>query len=408
MWWSLLALAVVMGAGGYLLDVRWARRASLSLTRIGLGLAVIVAAMVLGGSLIAVHVERPPEQRGIGVRVEGLETPLRKRGFDPGLTLAMAVQVRGCGEPVRVQLTLAPTAEFWIDNVRRLTSPTTVRFAIPDDLSADEPEDAAVTALEAWASFDGLEPFTVPSHVGVGPKLQLEPVATKAPRATFVAVDVPDWAAFQRPVTIAFGADWTRPRTALGGCYVTLPAVAGLPTVLSTAQLAGETVESRSSLPDRTFNLFVVSSDEANLFAYYSEQFEVTRGVTSLDLGDLEMEEGSTLPSPNANLAGAPAWTCRSSIPSKYSVERLAPGTDAGDVYSPYDVIDRGGTVSFSASRQAEILAQSSCASFVAVEPASAGTRRDLLLIAVGTVIALGVELLISGFRRRPAGRGSV
>lgn len=409
MWWWLVVLAVAVGAGGFFLNKRWGPHwPRVSLTRVGLGLAMILMAVFLGGSLIGVEVQRPPEQRGIGVRVEGLNAPLRSRGYDRGLTLSMAVQVRECGEPVRVQVTLAPTAEFWIDNGQALTSPTSVRFAIPDDLAADAPEDAALDELHAWTGADGLAPFTTADQAQAGASLQLEPIATKAPRATFVKVEVPDWAGSQSPVTISFHSDWTRHRTSLGGCYVALPAVAGMPTVLSTAQLAGKAVESRASLPAGPFSVFVVASEEADLFAYYNERFEVTRGVTSLDLGDLALEEAATFPAPNANLGGAPAWTCRSSIPQSYGYERRDPGADAGDVYAPAEVVNGGGTTSFSDSRQAEVLGQSTCASFVAVEAASAGTRRDLLLIAVGTVIALGVELVIAGLhRRRPDSRAT-
>jgi hypothetical protein len=401
MWPWLVVLAVAIAASGFLLDARRERQGRLSLTRVGLGLAVILLAVALGGSLIGVEVQQPPEQRGIGIRVEGLQAPLRTRGYDRGFTVSMAVQVRECGEPVRVQVTLAPTAEFWIDNGEALTSPTTVRFAIPDDLASDAAVDAAVDHLGAWTGADGLAPFTSADLVGADAMLQLEPVATKAPRATFVAVAVPDWAQSQSPVTVSFEADWTRHRASLGGCYVSLPAVAGMPTVLSSAQLAGKAFESRSALPDDSFSVFVVASEDAGLYAYYNERFEVTRGVTSLELGDLALEESATFPAPNANLAGAPAWTCRSSIPFSYGYARRERGADAGDVYAPEDVVNSGGTTSFSDNRQAEILDQSTCASFVAVEAASARTRRDLLLIAVGTVIALGVELLISGLHRR-------
>lgn len=402
MWWWLVVLATTVAVGGFVLDARWGRQWERdSLTRAGVGLAVILLAVALGGSLISVEVQRPPEQRGIGVRVEGLTAPLRSRGYDRGFTVSMTVQVRECGEPVRVQVTLAPTAEFWIDNGEALTSPATVRFAVPDDLASDAPVDAAMDHLDAWTGADGLAPFTSADQAEAGAMLQLEPIATKAPRATFVAVEVPDWAGSQSPVTMSFEADWTRHRASLGGCYVTLPAVAGMPTVLSSAQLAGKAVESRTALPDDSFSVFVVASKDAGLYAYYNERFEVTRGVTSLDLGDLALEESATFPAPNANLAGAPAWSCRSSIPRSYGYERRDPGSDAGDVYAPEDVVNGGGTTSFSDSRQAEILDQSTCASFVAIEAASAGTRRDLLLIAVGTIIALGAELLISGLRRR-------
>ena len=153
MWW-LVVLAGAVGVSGFILDARWAQHWSrVSLTRVGLGLAVILLAVALGGSLIGIEVQQPPEQRGIGVRVDGLKAPLRERGYDRGFTVSMAVQVQDCGEPVRVQVTLAPTAEFWIDNGEALPSPSRVRFAVPDDLASDVPVDAVMEHIEAWAEW---------------------------------------------------------------------------------------------------------------------------------------------------------------------------------------------------------------------------------------------------------------
>jgi hypothetical protein len=80
-------------------------------------------------------------------------------------------------------------------------------------------------------------------------------------------------------------------------------------------------------------------------------------------------------------------------------------------VYAP---LENDATFSFSDERVAEILRQRTCASFVAIEAAGAGTRRDLLLLAVGAIIALGIELVLSGLKRhgsdepssQPAGAG--
>jgi hypothetical protein len=144
--------------------------------------------------------------------------------------------------------------------------------------------------------------------------------------------------------------------------------------------------------------VFVLYSKAANLYAYYDERFEVTRGVTSLELDDNTLLEGSAIPAPNANLGGAQAWTCRSSITQEVDWTPRQPDDPAPDVYA---MLDPAATFSLSDHRVAEILRQRTCASFVAVEAAGFGTRRDLVLIALGTVIALGVELTRSGLTRR-------
>jgi hypothetical protein len=401
-WTWLFTGAVVLGALGVLLDVRRGRpRDGVSLTRIGLGLGVSLLAVASAGVLIGVDVQPPPEQRGIGVEVAGLSPPLKARGYDRGLTLAMAVKVTECDKPVQVQITLAPTAEFWIDNHEALASKAVVRFAIPDDLAADASVDEALSDPEAWMGTDGLAPFVtaVPKEPA---EVVLHPTATKESHATFITISVPEWGSTLNPLTVQFLADWTHHRSFLGGCYVSLPAVAGLPTVLSTAQLAGRAAASPSDLPSDNANLFVVSSKKPPLYAYYDEGFEVTRGVTSLELGDHTLQEGASLPAPNANLGGAPAWTCRSTIPQSFRYGGLKPGDPAEDVFA---LLQNDATFSFSDQRLAQILRQRTCASFVAIEAASAGTRRDLLLIAVGTVIALGIELLLSGVKRSRLGQ---
>jgi hypothetical protein len=367
----------------------------LSFGRIGLGLAVTLVAIASASVLIGVDIQNPPEQRGIGVDVVGTKAT-KARGYDRGLTLAMAVKVDACDKPVRVRLTLAPTAEFWIDNHEALASDAFVRFAIPDELGADVPVEDAVDGLEAWMGTDGLAPFetAVPTaRADVG----LDPTAVKKAKATFITVHVPHWGSTLNPLTVQFSADWTRRRSFLGGCYVSLPAVAGLPTVLGTAQLLGKARPLQADLQSHHVNLVVVSSEDADLHAYYRPKYEVTRGVTSLELGTHTLVEGASIPAPNANLGGAPAWTCRSTTSENVEYRNLEPGDPARDVYA---LLEPDATFAISDQRLAQILRQSNCASFVAIESAGAGTRRDLVLLVVGAILALGIELFLSGLKR--------
>ena len=394
----LLAAALTLGALGVLVDARWTRPGGLSLTRIGLGLCITAVGVLAAAALIRVEVRPPPEQRGIGVVVDGIDDPTEERAFDRGLTLSMAVQVRECGEPVDVRLTLAPTAEFWIDNREDLARSATVRFAIPDGLPEDAEVDEVLEDLEAWTG-TGLAPFVtgVPTDPAA---TDLAPTASKAPHAVFVEVEVPRWGDLLTPLTLHFLADWTSDRSLLEGCYVSLPAVAGMPTVLSTAQLTGEAYGSGTPDDDATAGVFVVSSEEADLSADYASRLEVTKGVTSLDLGDHILQGGATFPPPDSNFGNAPAWTCRSALPRSIDYGSLGVGDPATDLYFPPEALAEG-TISFSTRQQEALLSQGTCASFVAVEGASAGTLRDLGLIGVGTAIGLGIELLRKGFRRR-------
>jgi hypothetical protein len=394
-----IVTALALGALGLLAQMLWATPpGGISPRGIGLGLCITLLGGVGAAALIRVEVRPPPEQRGIGVVVEGIEEPTEQRAFDGGLTLSMAVEVRECGEPVDVRLTLAPTAEFWIDNRRDLARSATVRFAIPDGLPADADVAEVLHGLQSWTG-NGFAPFA--TGVPTDPvDADLELTATKAPHAVFVEVDVPRWGELLTPLTLHFQADWTSGRSVLEGCYVTLPAVAGLPTVLSTAQLTGDAYAPEAEDDDGTVGVFVVVSEEAGLEADYDAKLEVARGVTSLALGDHVLQGGATFPAPDSNFGSAPAWTCRSALPRSIDRGQLAEGAEATDLYFPIEALDAG-TISFSARQQEALLAQGTCASFVAIEGASAGTMRDLGLIGVGTVIAFGVDLFLTGLRRR-------
>ncbi|MDT0186210.1 hypothetical protein Q9S36_39090 [Microbacterium sp. ARD31] len=398
MTWVIVA-ALALGALGLLAEMLWTTPpGGISPRGIGLGLCVTLLGGVGAAALISVDVRPPPEQRGIGVVVEGIEEPTEQRAFDAGLTLSMAAEVDECGEPVDVRLTLAPTAEFWIDNRRDLARSATVRFAIPDGLPADADVGEVLDGLRAWTG-NGFAPFA--TGVPTDPvDADLELTATKAAHAVFVEVDVPRWGEVLTPLTLRFRADWTSGRSVLEGCYVTLPAVAGLPTVLSTAQLTGDAYARDTEDDDGTVGVFVVVSEEAGLEAGYDAKLEVARGVTSLDLGDHVLQGGATFPAPDSNFGSAPAWTCRSALPRSLDRGRLEEGAEATDLYFPVEAL-ASGTISFSARQQEALLAQGTCASFVAIEGASAGTTRDLGLIVTGTVIAFGIELFRTGVRRR-------
>ncbi|MCK9823119.1 hypothetical protein NOCD_06465 [Nocardioides cavernae] len=395
----MIVTAVALGALGLLAEMLWTTPpGGVSPRGIGLGLCVTLLGGVGAAALIRVEVRPPPEQRGIGVAVEGIDPPTEQRAFDAGLTLSMSARVRECGEPVDVRLTLAPTAEFWIDNRRDLARSATVRFAIPDGLPADADVGDVLQGLHAWTG-NGFAPFA--TGVPTDPvDADLGVTATKASHAVFVEVDVPSWGELLTPLTLHFRADWTSGRSVLEGCYVTLPAVAGLPTVLGTAQLTGDAYAREAGDDDGTVGVFVVVSEEAGLQADYDATLEVARGVTSLDLGDHVLQGGATFPAPDSNFGSAPAWTCRSALPRSIDRGQLEKGAEATDLYFPLEALDAG-TISFSAQQQEALLAQGTCASFVAIEGASAGTMRDLGLIVTGTVIAFGIELFRTGVRRR-------
>ncbi len=360
-----------------------------------LGLATTVAAVVAGATLIGVRSVQAPEQRGIGILVEGTDS-LASRGFDTGLMLSLKAKVSDCGEPVAVHLTVAPTAEFWRDNASVLRSQATVRLAVPDasirQVDADTGDDALAAVID---------PQT-PSTVEDG----AEVTSTESDRetdTTFLEVRVPAWGRSLAPVVISFEADWTARRSLLGGCYLSLPALAGHPTVLSGALLAGTAVPLGEDLGTRDANVFEVESRAAGMHAYWNSDYEVTRGVASIDLGDHTIQDGLST-APDTTLAGSPAWTCRTTIPDTFA---NLDTQDPGDPTADFNITgSQETTVAFSAERIEQILEQRTCATFVAIEAPGSGTKRDLLLIIIGALFSIGMELVLSGLvlhRRVPS-----
>lgn len=357
--------------------------------RVALGLGATVAAIVAGALLIGVQSVPAPEVRGIGVLVEGTDS-LASRGYDTGLTVSLRARVIECGDPVAVALTIAPTAEFWRDNASVLRSQAVIRVAIPD---------AAISGIDVATATDALTAVVDPSGAstdrGGATVSSVEP--DDATETTMLEITVPGWGRSLAPVVLAFTADWTERRSRLGGCYLSLPALTGHPTVLSGAQLAGTAVALEEDLGTRDANVFEVESRAAGLHAYWNSDYEVTRGVASIDLGDYTLQDAMSA-APDTSLSGAPAWTCRTTIPDTFAnIETQDPDEPTAD----FNITgSQTTTVAFSAERIQQILEQRTCATFVAIEAPGAGTKRDLLLIIIGALFSIGMELVLTGIVR--------
>jgi hypothetical protein len=398
--WVLVLLATgTLAVVGVVLLRRTGRAVLTPRRRTALGVVAAAVSVVVGLLLIGTRSVAAPEERGIGVVVDGVRSTAA-RGSDVGLTAALEATLADCGGPVSVSLTIGPTAEFWIDNSDALAESARVRVAVPD---------VGLKEVSVGTVDDGLNAIVSPQSA------QLDETSARLvdrdineyTRTTIFTLDVPRWGATLRPLVLRFTADWTERRTHLGSCYLRLPALVGLPTALSGAQIAGTSRPlSEAELP-LPHSFFIVESREAGVRAYYNSRFEVTRGLATVELGDNTLREDSST-APNANLAGRPAWTCRSSIPDPgFGVtDELDPADPAPDVLVTRE---NDSTPAFSSQRIEEILQQETCATFVAVEGPTAGPLRDLVLIAIGALFSIGVELLLSAFvagrrRRRATG----
>lgn len=372
-----------------------------SAPRAVLGLGVALAAIGAGVLFFGVEDRPVPEQRGVGI-VSWVGDKQGDRQVHPapgrGLALSAAIRLRSCGEPVDVTLIATGTAEFWADHARRLRKGGTVEMAIPDlgirNVRTALGEDGKLSAI---APLDASTELASGGENGSG-GLRALPVRRLA-SVSVVGAEIPRWGRHLRPVLVRFDADWLQRRSALGSCFLRLPALAGFPTVLSAREIRGEAVPDVSSLQGGG-SIFVVSSKETGLEAYYRSEFETTRGVTSIELGSNAIRGDLSAPAPDTNVRGAPSWTCSSTPPrSVRGLGDVRPGAEAPEILQG----EEAGALS--STRLGTAISEHTCATFAVVEHSSAAVARDIAGLLIGALFSFGVGLFLDGFRRnrRPA-----
>ena len=375
--------AALLAALAYVL-VAWIRGRPIHRRRVtaGIGVALTLGSVGMGLTLLHTTQRSVPEQRGIGVVTSVPPIPGR------GLAMSAGVRFRSCDEPVDVTLAATGTAEFWIDNARRLRREGTIQVSIPDR----ELEDVSV-GLGEEGQTSGVAPLSVRTEA----RQRLIPLPVRVLRSvTVVGARIPQWGVHLRPVVVRFRADWLEPR-GLGNCYLWLPALSGFATVLSAQEIRGRAVPDVSRLPGDQ-SIVVVSSRETGLEAYYQPEYETTRGVTSIAAGSNLLRTDLSQPAPDTNVRGAASWTCSSSPPRSADVLERIRGRRAPDI-----VIGEAedATGALSVTRLGTAIGERSCASYAVVEESQASVSRDIVLLFVGAGFSLGIGFVVESLRRR-------
>jgi hypothetical protein len=361
---------------------------------IALGLSLMLATLGLGVLLLGEEEREIPEQRGIGVVTSVHPNPGR------GVALSAGVRFRSCDEPVDVTLVATGTTEFWLDQARRLRQGGTVRLAIPGrglrDVGIRLGRDGKTAPL---APMTEREPPDARSRL---PASELVPMPVRELRSvTVVGARIPRWGQHLRPVVVEFEADWLDRRTHLGSCFLSLPALTGFSTVLSAQEVLGRAVEDVNQLEGPS-SIFVVSSEETGLEAYYSTEYEITRGVTSVSLGSSSMRGELSAPGPDANVRGATSWTCSSTPPKSAGIlETVSRGENP-------EIVEGAGenaTGALSTTRLGTAVGARTCASYAVIDEPKASVNRDFTLLLVGAVFSIGVGVALDGLRRKPRRR---
>jgi hypothetical protein len=319
--------------------------------------AVAIASVIVIGTTLLVglnwlDVRESPRQEadGVGVLAPDKAHPKAGRGFAVGL----GVEVAECDEPVAVTVVVAGTGEYWKDAASELARGGAFRLGIPSG-ELEEVRYGVGTTLTATSN-----PI---DEQRVGKVIDRASVETPDDDLTIVSGYVPRWGKRKEPLVVRFNADdWLQQR-GKWSCYLTVPALSGSATALAAERVAGRA----TFTPSFKRGLFV--SNEEGLYARYKVAEEITLGTVNVTAEGEVLDEESS-PEPTATVQGDPAWTCSSNE---------APADHKGPFSSA--LLERAVTTD--------------CSGTVAVAEDDADGRRDVTLLMMGILIAIGLGLLV-------------
>jgi hypothetical protein len=313
-------------------------------------------------------------------------------GFDPpgearngrGFALGVHLKVDDCDDDVEVTVVATGTAEFWLDRERM---GHTARFAIA--LPDARAEEVRVT-LGASAS-DVTVPQDVPRG-GNSPAGEDHDLTVTERRVDgellIVEGRVKRWLDTLAPVVVHYRADWLADR-GLGSCYLSLPALTGDRSMLSTQIARGLAYPlGQAPLGPKDTDVYSLRTKRS---AIYNPTLEILRGGTTVEVLGGDVDGGSSLPPPGSTTQGSPRWGCAGG-PSSVGVLRDGSEQPVPDVLLGRNLDRSGGVLSDEALARYDA---GNCSAVAVVVQASASYQRDLVLLAVGALVSLGFTILI-------------
>jgi hypothetical protein len=381
---ALLTIAVVLFAA--LLSRRTALQRQPRRTRRAFAIfaaisIVLIAATLLKG-LDLLKLESAPRGEPQTIGVVPPVPPRRGDGFAVGL----GVEVERCDQPVHVKLVVAGTAEYWQDNASRIPRDGSFKVGVPASGLQEGPTYGTGTNIS-----DVIEPIDAEPHTaGIANGEE-----TTVQDMTVISGSIRNWSRKLSPVVVKFDADWLTDR-GQGSCYLALPALTGILTAFGTEQAAGRAKHSArtlaNSLPHGSISAKrpTIESDRNGLFAVLRPRAEIVHGNATVIVksGGAVLVDKS-IPPPNTIERGDPTWSCGQPVGKSEYIHEARLGSTPDILLS-----DAGTGGSYSKHRLTRELG-SNCSGFVAVEEEDAGERRDVTLLLVGILIALGLGLFI-------------
>lgn len=360
-------------------------------SRRGLGMdlvfLVVIVVLVAGPLLYGL---RKLNFRGLPVeRTENVGfVPPRPASPGARTALGMAIEVQSCHQPVEVTVVAAATANYWRKHAGRIPETSRFMFVIPDRRLHDPK----------------LSPGTLPSDL-TGPLYatseeepfgfrQLKPEVHKS--VTALAGTYQYWDLTEAPVIARFKANWLKER-GVGSCYLLAPGLVG-PFSVFAAQLALGNTLSNDQRGENQRYTSVVYDRHLKTGVLYDRGLEPTHGSTTVLVHDGFVDTGASLPNPDTQFDGHPKWTCSS---QPLVTKRLRSSGPIPDIALANP--DSIGAFSERALGREE--ASNNCAAVIVITEDGSATKRDLLLLGMGTLISLGlaiaVEIFLEWRRRR-------
>ena len=375
------------GEQGRTPDVAWHRKLLTALAQgwqLVLAAALIVAPLAFSLRLLSFKPVQLREPASIGIvpPVEG--KPNR------GISVGVAVELDGCEEPVRIAVIVAGTAEYWLDQHRRLGRTATLKIALPGANAKQLKVTAGAAATDVL-----LQTATTGASSADQESLQFRPIAVlnrskRAYASLAVAVAVRDWARTLAPVVIRYETTSWLEKRGLGSCSIRLPAVTGALSVLASQQANQRAQPLGHILPPLPTQV-LVSSHAKQVEAIYRPGLGAQLGYTTVSVKGGSIATGESLPSPDKHLNGSSTWTCRSRANRAGLLDRKSKQHTPELLVGPS--LKTTGALSIDALRDAS---SSDCSAVAVVVESSAALKRDAILLVTGALLGVGAALLSS------------
>jgi hypothetical protein len=302
----------------------------------------------------------------------------------------MLAAVKDCGRNVDVTVVAQPTAEYWLAH----RNAHHVSFALPDARAEDVRFYLGESASDVTTPQDVVDRGQRSAGPDAGRIRVVEKGYADRKRDLLVAsLEVPHWNRTLAPVIASYSAPWLEHR-GLGSCWLRLPSLTGDLAVLAARRALGQDVPLGRDPPSNPGDL-LVSSRRADAQAVYKAGLEAIHG--SITVVSPEGEIGESLPSPPGSTNGSPTWICGAQPKAKARPLRSSSPSSRPAVISG---TARGASSGAFSARVISSAKSGDCSAVAAVIESSAGWRRDLFMLVVGTVVGLGFTLLVDLLRR--------